>query len=175
MTFVEEDFRCQVLWCTTKCVGSAFHDLREPEICEFEVPIVCNQEVLGLEITVDDVLRMEILEHECHLGSIECCMGCFKPSDTAEVGEKLTSRNELEHEVEVPRVLAETFEVDDEWMRKVAENGVLVDDMVHLLKADDLCLLQTLESHILVARFVPGQLHPPERSCAQRLEHLIVC
>jgi hypothetical protein len=102
-------------------------------------------------------------------------MGCFKPSDTAEVGEKLTSRNKLEHEVEVPWVLAETFEVDlfslefkdspyNEWMLKVAENGVLVDDMVHLLKADDLCLLQTLESHILVARFVPGQLHPPERS-----------
>jgi hypothetical protein len=33
--------------------------------------------------------------------------------------------------------LTKTFEVDNKWMLEVAEDGVLVDDMVDLLEPDD--------------------------------------
>lgn len=93
-------------------------------------------------------------------------------SDAAEVGEELAAGDELEHEVEVPRVLAEAFEVDlgislaigyNEGVLEVAEDGVFVDDVVDLLEADDFGLFETLEGDIAIGLFVACQFHSPER------------
>ena len=69
MALIQDDFWCNVLRSSANRERSAFIKyLCETEVCKFEVAIVSNQQVFGLEITEDDVLAVEILETASH-----CC------------------------------------------------------------------------------------------------------
>jgi hypothetical protein len=67
----------------------------------------------------------------------------FEPADGPEVGEELSAGNKFEDEVEVPRILAESFKVDNEGVLQIAEDSILVDDVVYLFETNDFSFLQT--------------------------------
>ncbi len=49
-------------------------------------------------------------------------------------------------------------------MANIAEDSVLRNNMIHLLKPDNLALLEDLHRIILVSFLVPRELHPTERT-----------
>ncbi len=73
MALVEEHLRSQVLRGPTKgvCFSSTGDYLCKAEVCEFEVAVLLDENVLGLEIAVDDILRVKVLEHGDDLRRIE--------------------------------------------------------------------------------------------------------
>ena len=67
MALVEKHFRRQVLRSAAEGVGTRLAVLRETEVGQLEVTLLINEDILRLQITVDDVLLMQILEHESNL------------------------------------------------------------------------------------------------------------
>ena len=71
VAFVEKHLGRQVLGSTAQSVGARLAVLGEAEVCQFEVPLRVDQDVLRLQVTVDDVQRVKVLEHQRHLGRVE--------------------------------------------------------------------------------------------------------
>lgn len=83
-----------------------------------------------LNLPVDDIFGMQVLEHQGDLRGVEAwvsvrevsekaiekgkkpCVRGLQSSDTPEVGEKLSSGDVLEDQVEVPVILAEAVHRD---------------------------------------------------------------
>lgn len=49
--------------------------LGEPEVGDFDVSVGAEEDVLGLEVAVDDVERVEVVEREGHFGGEELSYG----------------------------------------------------------------------------------------------------
>lgn len=71
VSLVQQDLRREVLRGSAEGVCPAFDDLGEPEIGEFQVAVGADEQVLGLEVSVDDILRVQVLEHGRHLRRVE--------------------------------------------------------------------------------------------------------
>jgi hypothetical protein len=71
VAFVEKHLGRQVLGGAAQSVGARLAVLCEAEVCQFEVPLRVNKNVLWLKVTVDDVQRVQVLEHQRHLGRVE--------------------------------------------------------------------------------------------------------
>lgn len=63
VALVEEHLGRQVLRRPAQCVSARLTVLGETEICELQVALLVNQDVFRLQISVDDVQRVQILEH----------------------------------------------------------------------------------------------------------------
>jgi len=68
VAFVEEDFGGKVLWRAAEGIGACFAVLGEAEISKLEIAFLVNENVLWLQVSVDDLLGVEILKHEDNLG-----------------------------------------------------------------------------------------------------------
>lgn len=71
MPLIQKYLRCNILRSATKRISPGFDDLREPEIGEFEVAVGSDQQVFGLQVSVDYVQAVHVFEHRGHGGSIE--------------------------------------------------------------------------------------------------------
>ena len=71
MTLVLENLGGQVLGSSAESKGSIFDGLGKSEICEFEVAVGANEDVLGFEVAVDDVFGVQVLEDEDDVGGVE--------------------------------------------------------------------------------------------------------
>ena len=56
MALVEQDLRSQVLRGSTEGKGSIFDDFGKPEISQFDIAVLTDQNVFWLKIPIDDVL-----------------------------------------------------------------------------------------------------------------------
>ena len=71
MALVLKDFRSQVFRSPTQGKSSIFDDLGKPKVSEFKIPIWANQYIFRLQISVDDVLGVQVLENEDDLSCIK--------------------------------------------------------------------------------------------------------
>ena len=71
VTSVQKDLRSDIFGSTTDSVGSFLDDLSKAIIDKLEVTISADHDVLGLKISVDDVLGMQVLENRGNLSTIE--------------------------------------------------------------------------------------------------------
>lgn len=94
--------------------------------------------------------------------------------DGAEVGEELTAVDEFEDEIEVLAVLGKALEVDDEGVVDLAVHEVLVVDVVHLLRLDDVALVQQLKREVFPCLLVLGDLDLSEAALPKRPPDLVV-
>lgn len=107
----------QVLGSTTEGVGAVFvlHvQLAETEIAQGDVALVVEQNVLGLQITVDDVEAVETLESAQKLGRVEPRAVDVEPLLLLQVVEQLTSVDKGQDEVELLGRLEGELEGNDE-------------------------------------------------------------
>ena len=65
--------------------------LREPKIGDLYVPVVADQQVLGLEVTVDDLVLVQVEQPIHDLNKVEPSMFLGHALDLLEVVEKFTS------------------------------------------------------------------------------------
>lgn len=157
VTLVQENLRCKILGSTTECVGASLAVLGKTKVSQLQIAFIINKDVLGLEITVDDVLRVKVLEHERHLGAIEHSMFGVKLSFSSQIGKQLTASNILHQEVQVAAVLGESLQAHQERMVNISENGILRDAVINLAKLDDIGLLETFHGEVFACLLVLGQ------------------
>lgn len=71
MAFVKEHFGGKVLRRAAKRVSARLAVLGEAEVSELEVALLVDQDVLRLQVTVDNVERVEVLEHQGNLCGVK--------------------------------------------------------------------------------------------------------
>jgi len=64
-------FRCEVVGSAAQRPCSRRTRFREAEICYFDVPVVIQQDVFGLEVTVNDVESVQMIQGQCYLSRVE--------------------------------------------------------------------------------------------------------
>ena len=77
-------FRChylrrKVIGCSTQSPSDIRHLLREPKVCDLEMTMPIQQQVLGFEISIDNVLRMQIVERQSDLCGVKFGYRVWKP------------------------------------------------------------------------------------------------
>lgn len=70
MSLVEKDLRSKVLGGSTERKRPGLDDFGEAEVCQFQIAIFANKKILWFQVSIDNVLRMEILEDQGNL----CCI-----------------------------------------------------------------------------------------------------
>ena len=71
VTLIKQNFRREVLWRTAQCVSPCLAVLCEAKVSEFEVALHIDEDVLRLEISIDDVLGVQVFKHQGHLRRVE--------------------------------------------------------------------------------------------------------
>lgn len=71
VTSVQQNFGSDVFGGSADSVSSLLDDLGKTVIDKFEVSIFADHDVFGLQISVYDVLAMEVLEHGGNLGAVK--------------------------------------------------------------------------------------------------------
>ena len=72
VTLVQDNLGGDVLRGTADCEGSSLvEDLGKSEIGKLEIAVVSDKQIFGLEISVDNILRMKVFETASDSGSIE--------------------------------------------------------------------------------------------------------
>jgi len=157
VTLVQQHLRSKILGGSAESVGTSLAVLGKTEVGKLQVAFIINEDILGLEITVDDVLRVKVLKHERHLGAIEHGMFGVQFSFSSQIGKQLTASNVLHEEVQVAAVLGESLQAHQERMVNVSENGILRDAVINLTELDDIGLLETFHGEVFACLLVLGQ------------------
>jgi len=71
VTLGRNNFGCQVIGSTAKSPSDVGNFFGETEIGNLEMSVSVEEQVLGLQITVDDVHRVQVVESESNLGGVE--------------------------------------------------------------------------------------------------------
>lgn len=150
----QDDFWGQILWGTTQRPRPSLHSFREPEIGNLQVSVVVNQKILRLQISVDQVQRVQILERQHDLSGVEAGVGFAETADSPQMREHLTATNELEDHVEIGVVLEGVLHVDQEREVDGLKNAFLVQRVLHLFELHHLLLVQNLHGVVDFALFV---------------------
>lgn len=105
MTGTSHNFWGHVFWCPTEGVSLriALIDslLRESKICNFEVPVFIQKDILGFQVSIDDPIRVEALQGAHQLCCIELSPIFGKTCLPAKVIEKLPSVQEIHYKVQL--------------------------------------------------------------------------
>ena len=64
MTFGLDDLRSQILWCTAESVRFVSNLFSKTKICDSDVALLINQQILRLQIPVRDVHGMQVVKGE---------------------------------------------------------------------------------------------------------------
>eukprot|EP00968_Pinguiococcus_pyrenoidosus_P002425 scaffold135_cov249-Pinguiococcus_pyrenoidosus.AAC.9 len=113
-----QNFRRHVLRGAAHALGTR-RRLLDARLCKAKVPkldvaIVLEEDVLGLQVAVHDVPRVEMLQCERQLGRVEARDSLRETTIPAKVEEELPSRTEVHHHEELLLVLERVVELGDE-------------------------------------------------------------
>mmetsp|Transcript_43848 Transcript_43848/g.83733 ORF Transcript_43848/g.83733 Transcript_43848/m.83733 type:complete len:233 (+) Transcript_43848:975-1673(+) len=167
-----DDLGGKVLGRPTQGPRPIQHFLGETEVRHLDVPLVIQQQVLGLEVAVQNVLGVHVLQHRQHRGSEVARCGQRETSRRAQVAEELPSRSKLHEHVQVGSVLERRVQAHGEGVLELSEDGALRHHVLHLLEPDDLVLSHNLHRHVRPRRLVPHQPHVPKPARAQQVHGL---
>lgn len=101
VTLSLQDFGTQVFCGATQTVsvlGTLNVFLTKAEICKSDVAVRANQHVLWLQISVENVLVVEVLERQENVSSVEASSILLKSADLGQVKEKFATRAILQSE-----------------------------------------------------------------------------
>jgi len=111
VTLIEQNLRRYVFRSSTNGKGALRDNLGEAEINHLEVAIISNHNILRLQISVNDILSMQVLKNTDDLCPIELCLAQIEVFHGPVVGKEVTSSEELCNEVYVAIVLEEPIVV----------------------------------------------------------------
>lgn len=100
MPFFLQYFWRQVLGCAAERVSLLvlLQYFRESEICQAHVAVLIEQNILGLEVTVDNFLAVQVAESIGDDGRVELRPVFLEVASFSKVHEQLTSSDELHYE-----------------------------------------------------------------------------
>jgi len=65
--------RREVVWSPAKCPCCIWAVLCKSKVGNLDVAIKTKEDVLGLEITINNVLVVKVVKRQCHLGGVKFC------------------------------------------------------------------------------------------------------
>mmetsp|Transcript_2822 Transcript_2822/g.11364 ORF Transcript_2822/g.11364 Transcript_2822/m.11364 type:complete len:742 (-) Transcript_2822:876-3101(-) len=125
--------------------GAAGAVLGEAKVADADEACAVNEQVLGLEVAVEDAAVVQVPEAGEDAGPVKGGVGGREGLHLVEEAEELAALHELEHHEEAVVVLEGCDEADEEGVPNGGEDGLLVDDVLLLVEADDSALVEGLE------------------------------
>mmetsp|Transcript_82747 Transcript_82747/g.210525 ORF Transcript_82747/g.210525 Transcript_82747/m.210525 type:complete len:391 (-) Transcript_82747:55-1227(-) len=107
--------------------------LRKAEVCQTDVPVIVEQTILWLQITVKDLLRVQIFETKQNLAKVEHGVRFLEAAPLEHVEEKLTAATEIQHQEEVRARLEGPMHRNNEGMAQACEDPFLGDHALESL------------------------------------------
>ena len=134
-----------------------------------EMAYIVDEEILELEVAVCDVaLREESKRRGDHAHVHGGVLG-LEALNPLHAREELAAEGEAQQQVDV-RLLVEGGEaLEDERVRALAHDTLLVDSVLHLVGRDQVALVQRLERVRHVRRLVHDDAHHAEGALAEHL------
>lgn len=105
MALIKKYLGSNVLWSSANGVSPLSNNLSKPKVNELEIAVSANHDVLWLQVSVYNILRLEILEYGNHLSSIESRLLGVEVANRSVMRKKITSREQLSNEINVPIIL----------------------------------------------------------------------
>ena len=138
----------QVVGRTTEGEGLciAFKDLGQAEIGEADIAIFVHQDVFGLEITVDNVLLVQVAERHSDLNGIEARSVLIEARDIAEMHEKLTATHKSHDEEDLLLSLEHVAHAHEEGVISLQQDVLLQTSRLDLVVFNDYILAERLHS-----------------------------
>ena len=65
------DFGSQIIRRTAQCPSNVWNFLGESKVRDLEMAVTVQEEILGLQISVNDVLAVQVVERQCDFGGVE--------------------------------------------------------------------------------------------------------
>ena len=151
--------------------------------------VTVQQQIFRLQVSIDNLLRMEIFDGENHFGSIELGHRVGKTLEThgvriefggkdqkkkrkylrlAQQAKQFTTLHEIHDHVEIARILPSPPQRNQERVPGATEHPSLVVGMFDLLHLHHLCLLEDLQSVEPMIMVRLHQVNPAEATGTQR-------
>jgi hypothetical protein len=105
VAFRGDDFGGQVVGRAAERPCDVGHLFGETKVGNLEVTMAVEQQVLGLQVAVDDVVRVQVVEGEGDLSGVELCDGVGEALRLAQQAEQLAALDKVHDHVQVLRVL----------------------------------------------------------------------
>ena len=159
MTLIQQSLWCDVLGRSANGVRPLLDYLREAEINQLEVPVRLDHDVLGLQVTIDYILGLEVFEYAHDLRAIEFSLLRGKIADAAVVSKQVATFQQLRYEVYVAVVLHEAVitqlhgqdrETYDERVIEHLEYFLLILNVVDVLRLNNIKFLHALDRELNV-------------------------
>mmetsp|Transcript_46168 Transcript_46168/g.118971 ORF Transcript_46168/g.118971 Transcript_46168/m.118971 type:complete len:309 (-) Transcript_46168:476-1402(-) len=149
IALIVNNLRSKVLGGTAEGIGFGIGGhlfLNETKICQANVAIEVQEDVLRLEISVHDSLRVKVLEGSNHLSSIEPDLLQGEPSLLLKMSKQITSVHVVENQVQLLWALESKLEADHEGMGHLSQHFVFGLRTFDLVSPDKHLLVQNLHS-----------------------------
>ena len=100
VSFLVQNFRGEILRSTAEGVGLGIilEDLSQTEVSQADVSVLVHQYVLRLQISVDNMLFVQMSDGECYLRGVELRSIFGETSTVSQMHEELSSSHEPHHE-----------------------------------------------------------------------------
>lgn len=143
------------------------HLLGEAKIGDLEVAVAVEQQVLGLQVTVDDVVRVQVVQGQGDLGGVELGDGVGEALGLAQQTKQLAALDKVHDHVQVLAVLEGAPQGDEEGVLDLLQHAALVVGVLDLLHLDDLRLLEHLDGVEALVVLGLHEMHAPEAARAE--------
>lgn len=122
MTLIEKNLRSKVLGCSTNTLGIIMPKdvfLRQTEISNFDVSVVTHKNVLWFQISVENILRVQVMQSQEYIGCIESGGILLESTNLRKIEEKLTTWAIFEHKKELAITLEGIVHLDNKRMSNI--------------------------------------------------------
>eukprot|EP00350_Pseudokeronopsis_sp_OXSARD2_P007223 CAMPEP_0170551992 /NCGR_PEP_ID=MMETSP0211-20121228/9974_1 /TAXON_ID=311385 /ORGANISM="Pseudokeronopsis sp., Strain OXSARD2" /LENGTH=387 /DNA_ID=CAMNT_0010859499 /DNA_START=410 /DNA_END=1573 /DNA_ORIENTATION=- len=136
--------------------------LRQPKVCQVQIPILSKEDVLWLQVPVDDALRVQVADGNGDLRYKETHLVLMEPLDLYQVSEEFSSFDEFHKEVDAELALEDILHVYNERVVDVKEDVLLQLNVLKLLIINDYIFSDALHGEDLGGVLVLHQEHLPE-------------
>mmetsp|Transcript_58317 Transcript_58317/g.190191 ORF Transcript_58317/g.190191 Transcript_58317/m.190191 type:complete len:217 (+) Transcript_58317:706-1356(+) len=146
--------------------------LGQAKVCQLCVPLLIQNDILGLEISEDDPPLVQMAERQQYFGCVHVGDRVLQVLLAADELLQISSRAELEHHHQAARGLESVMQRDDVWMVDVGKDVALRQGVPLQVSLLDLALLQDLHGVEVCGGPVLDFVDLSERAFAQHHNHL---
>ena len=152
MALSPQHLGCKVCWRATETTSlRVVHDadLRQAEVSEKGVAIFVIHNVIGLQITEDDITRMQVFKRQQNLSEVDTCSILSKSLIFLQGTAHISAWRVVKKQEELFRRLERILEPNNEGMVRHSHNITLRLRILHQVLAEDLLLVKNLHRVVL--------------------------